>query len=186
MICTIVILYVQWIYLYCMAIYPTIHSTEDPVKIKLQPTDTSVVASQTLTLCVEAECSVPLTYTWQKKRAGSEGDTWEPLPTPPSNTSSAMFSVKEVTESDAGEFRCVVRSKTGASAVSRPATVTVLTIGKCSSNWLYRMKICYYKNTFFYSDQVVSEFIKKCKTVEYVGDLVASFVKEHGTSNEVS
>jgi len=104
------------------------------VKIKLHPTDTSVVVSKTLTLCVEADCSVPLTYTWQKKSTGSKEDAWEPLSTAPSNTNSAMFSLKEVTESDAGEFRCVVRSKTGTFAVSHPATVTVLTIGRCSAD----------------------------------------------------
>lgn len=48
------------------------------------------------------------------------------------------------------------------------------------------MSVGYSQNTFLYSEQVVSEFIEKSKTVEYVGDVVASFVKEHGASSEVS
>ena len=92
--------------------------------------DTTVIASQDLTLSVGASCTEPLTYTWQKKITESKKEQWDPVSTDPSNTTDALLTISGVSESDAGTYRCVVRSKTGMSAISQPASVTVVSIGE--------------------------------------------------------
>jgi FYVE/RhoGEF/PH domain-containing protein 5/6 len=136
---------------------------ENAIAVVLQPADTTVVVSRDLTLMVEASCVDPLTYTWQKRRTEAEGEEWEQVSVAPSNSTDAQLIITDVTESDAGVYRCLIRSKTGSSVISQPASVTVIPTG-----------------------QMVTKFLEECESAKEIDGLAAAFVKEHGTNSQVT
>ena len=109
---------------------------ENAIAVVLQPADTTVVVSRDLILMVEASCVDPLTYTWQKRRTEAEGEEWEQVSVAPSNTTDAQLIITDVTELDAGVYRCLIRSKTGSSVISQPASVTVIPTGECFTYYM--------------------------------------------------
>ena len=106
------------------------------IEVLVQPTDTTVTVSKDLSLMVEARCADPLTYMWQKSSNEGMGEVWKQVSLAPSNTTDAQLIITCVAESDAGLYRCLIRSKTGSSIISQPATVTVISTGECFSQVL--------------------------------------------------
>ena len=104
---------------------------ENEIEVLLQPINTTVAVSKDLILAVEASCVDPLTYTWQKSSAEAKGEKWEEVSVAPSNTTDAQLVITGVTISDAGLYRCLIRSKSGSLIISQPAAVTVIPTGEC-------------------------------------------------------
>ena len=148
----------------------------------LQPTDTTVVVSKDLTLSVDASCIDPLTYMWQKRCTEGE-EEWERVFRTQSNTTDALFVISGVTESDAGEYRCLVRSKTGCSVLSQSATVTIISTGAYNSLTTVVTRV--YPTFLAISDEVVSKFLDECDSAKDIDGMAASFIKEYGSGGQV-
>ena len=89
----------------------TFVTTEDPPIITDQPTSLEIVAGQTATFSVIA-IGVDLTYMWLMDGTVITGVT------------SATYTITIVTESDEGQYQCIVTNAAG-TTTSEPANLTV-------------------------------------------------------------
>ena len=93
-----------------------------PPKVTFQPmSQNNVLPGKAVEFSVQASGTQPLSYQWQQKLFGRNGDKygWQNL-----SGEGSTFQVEEVQASNAGYYRCVVSNSAG-SETSQCASLTV-------------------------------------------------------------
>ncbi|MFL5751946.1 MAG: Ig-like domain-containing protein, partial [Bacteroidia bacterium] len=94
------------------SLYKIIYSNNNAPAITTQPANQTITQGQNVSFTVSASGATPLNYQWQKNAVDIPG------------ANSATYSISNVQQSNAGQYRCVV-SNTYGNATSNSATLTV-------------------------------------------------------------